>query len=129
MGIESENYSHVFKTATISQSQTYQQFEKDFLSSLDVDCNLFISNIFPLQALKSDKIDLDQCFVPARMSFNKSDETFTSKQLPFLCPILNKELFEENDIDKKIGKLKFIIEYCIYLGLKRVAIHFNALKS
>lgn len=67
MGIESENYSYVFKSATISQANTYQQFEKDFLSSLDADCNLFISNIFTLQALKNEKIDLDQCFVPARI--------------------------------------------------------------
>lgn len=66
MGLENEKYSFVFKTATYSYSKTYQQFEKDFLSTLDTHCNLFISNIFDVQALNVEKIDLDNCFVPAR---------------------------------------------------------------
>ncbi len=64
MGLENEKYSFIFKTATSSYSHTYQQFEKDFLSTLDSNCNLFVSNIFDVQALNVDKIDLDQCFVP-----------------------------------------------------------------
>jgi hypothetical protein len=51
MGIESENYTHVYKTATVSMPSTSGQFEKDFLSSIDAGCNVFISNIFTLQAL------------------------------------------------------------------------------
>lgn len=48
MGLESGNYPFVFKTATSSYNKTYQQFERDFLSTLDANCNLFISNIFDL---------------------------------------------------------------------------------
>jgi hypothetical protein len=49
--------------------------------------------------------------------------------LPFLCPWLNRELLVGNEVERKISKLKFILEYCIYLGLKRVAINFNPDKS
>lgn len=62
---------------------------------------------------------------PCSYSFLNRDETFTSKQLPFLCPWLNRELFTGNEVEGKMGKLKYIIEYCIYLGLKRMAISFS----
>jgi hypothetical protein len=42
---------------------------------------------------------------------------------------LNRELLEESEIEGKISKLKFIIEYFIYLGLKRIAINFHSHKS
>ena len=44
--------------------------------------------------------------------------------MPHICPLLSSYIFS-NQCDRSFQKLKFLSEYFVYLGLKRVAVEFS----